>query len=310
MKCAVRRRTWRVVLVAVVVAVIAAMVGSPRLAQQTLLAQEARPVVVKSPYRQLAPGVVKEVDPARKLHESFSRHDIVELLAFDPKFDWAKDISFRHDLWVLEFEFKPVRMIYIDVPQLSGLMRRKLVWYMVYSVTNTGKILHPVQDDDKQYEFQYVDESIRFIPEFLLEGRESLDESKGVNKVYPDRVIPVAMDPIRRREDPRRRFYNSVEISGGRLAVGKPAWCVATWEDIDPKVDRFSVYVQGLTNAYTWKDDRARYKAGAQLDTYRSFLYKTLKLNFWRPGDEFLEHEREIRYGVPGGEVDYEWVYR
>ncbi|HYW81270.1 MAG TPA: hypothetical protein VE890_16925 [Thermoguttaceae bacterium] len=302
-RCAVRRRLWPTVLA------VAAVAGAFLLLQNCLFAQEAQPTA-KSPYRHLAPGVVKVVDPAQKVNESFSRHDIVELLAFDPAFDWAKDISFRHDLWVLQFQFKPVRMISVEVPQASGLMRRKLIWYMVYSVTNTGKVLHPTPDSDQKYEFQYIEEPIRFIPEFLLEGHESLDETKGPNRVYPDRVIPVAMDPIRRREDPRRRFYNSVEISGGRLAPGKTAWGVATWEDIHPKIDRFSIYVQGLTNAYTWKDDPAAYKPGAHLDTYRTFLYKTLKLNFWRPGDEFLEHEREIRYGVPGETVDYEWVYR
>ena len=41
----------------------------------------------------------------------------------------------------------------------------------------------------------------------------------------------------------------------------------------------------------------------------RLLLRKTLKLNFWRPGDEYSTSENEIRYGVPGG-VDYEWVYR
>ncbi len=36
---------------------------------------------------------------------------------------------------------------------------------------------------------------------------------------------------------------------------------------------------------------------------------KTLVLNFWRPGDEFVEDQRVIRYGIPG-QVDYSWVYR
>ena len=51
----------------------------------------------------------------------------------------------------------------------------------------------------------------------------------------------------------------------------------------------------------------------------RSFVRKTLQLNFWRPGDELLQDEREIRYGVPVGKADlygvddgvaYRWVYR
>lgn len=286
----------------------AVVVCSPLFAQQAPPAATP-PAAVRSPYRNLAPGVVQSVDLERELDESFSRHDVVELLAFDPKFDWAKDVSFRHDVWALQFQFKPVRMLWVDVPQESGQMRQKLIWYMVYSVTNTGKILHPLPDSDKPFEVQYVESPIRFIPQFLLEGRESLDATRSVAKVYPDRVIPIAIDPIRLREDPRRKFFNSAEISLGRLAVGKTAWGVATWEDVDPKIDRFSIYVQGLTNAYKWTDEPAKYAQGAPLTTYRSFLQKTLKLNFWRPSDEYLEHEGEIRYGVPG-EVDYEWVYR
>ena len=142
----------------------------------------------------------------------------------------------------------------------------------------------------------------------MLEGRESMQENTGFNKVYLDRVIPIAVRQIAAREDPNRGFFNSVQISKGRLAVGKTAWCVATWEDVDSRIDRFSVYVKGLTNAYKWTDDPAKYRKDAPLGSYRSLRVKTLRLNFWRPGDEYREHEREIRYGVPGG-VDYEWVY-
>jgi hypothetical protein len=44
-----------------------------------------------------------------------------------------------------------------------------------------------------------------------------------------------------------------------------------------------------------------------------------LQLNFWRPGDELLQSEQELRYGVPLGKaglygvadgVAYRWVYR
>jgi hypothetical protein len=49
------------------------------------------------------------------------------------------------------------------------------------------------------------------------------------------------------------------------------------------------------------------------------FERKTLQLNFWRPGDEYLQDEREIRFGVARGKGDlydvsegvaYRWVYR
>jgi hypothetical protein len=277
----------------------------------------ASQLCAQGPYRQLAPGVLKSVDPAQKLDESVSRHDVVELLAVDPNLGWAKDVPFHHDVWTLDFKFKPVRTIWVDVPQPSGYMQRKLIWYMVYSVTNTGKVLHPVENaelpyktSDKKRLYQVTTEQrpVRFAPEFLLEGHQRMSDEVGFTKVYPDRVIPVAMDPIRLREDPNRRFLTSVDMCR-ELAPGETVWGVATWEDIDPRIVRFSVYVSGLTNAYHWTDGPGEYKGGDPIGKGRKLYRKTLKLNFWRPADPYYEHEEEIRYGIPGG-VDYEWVYR
>ena len=110
------------------------------------------------------------------------------------------------------------------------------------------------------------------------------------------------------REDPNRKFLTSVEMCR-EIAVGETLWGVATWEDIDPRIVRFSVYVSGLTNAYQWKDEPGEYKPGESTLAGRKLYRKMLKLNFWRPGRPVFEHEEEIRYGIPGG-VDYEWVYR
>jgi hypothetical protein len=274
-------------------------------------------LATKSPYRQLAPGVLQTVDPMRALDESVSRHDVVELLAIDPKFDWAKDIAFRHDVWVLQFQFKPMRMIVVDVPQPSGFMQRKTIWYMVYAVTNSGKVMQPVADVSLPYEttkkkllyeVKMVDRPVRFFPELLLEGHQYMKADEGFTKVYPDRVLPVALGPIRMREDPNRKFLTTVEMCR-EIAVGQTLWGVATWEDIDPRIVRFSVYVSGLTNAYRWKDEPGEFKQGDPIGKGRKLYRKTLKLNFWRSGDQYFEHEEEIHYGVPGG-VDYEWVYR
>jgi hypothetical protein len=277
----------------------------------------ATKAATESPHRNLAPGVMRSVDPARQIAESYSRHDIVELLAVDPKLDFAKDISFRHDVWTLEFQFKPLRTIWVDIPQVSGKMRRELIWYLVYSVTNSGKIMHPVAEAPLPYktnagkpvfQLEYLDRPVRFIPEFLLEGRQSLKEGVGFTKVYADRVIPAAIGPIRTREDRSRPLLNTAEICMD-IAVGQTVWGVATWEHLDPQIKQVSIYIQGLSNVYRWKDQPGEYKAGDPPGTGRRPQRKTLKLNFWRPGEDYLEHEEQIRYGIPGG-LDYEWVYR
>ena len=276
-------------------------------------------------FRQPVQGVMESVGPVRQTNESVSRHDVVELIAVDPSFKWAKRVPFRKAVWNLEFKCKPVRMVWIDVPQKSGKMRRKPIYYMVYSVTNLPLAeqktkppkfgwMQPVKDEDGTYKIEYQDRPIRFIPTFLLESPE-------FHKVYADRVIPMALGAIRAREDrlipdwtdkkgvvPRSPIQTTVDIAG-ELKVGETRWGVATWEDIDPRIDRFSIYVRGLTNAYKWRDAKGAFKKGDPIGTGRRLARKTLKLNFWWPGDEFYEREDEIRRGIPG-EADYEWVYQ
>jgi hypothetical protein len=282
------------------------------------LSDKTVPSPERSPYRQLVPGVMQTINPMQLAEETVSRHDLVELVAKDSKFTWAQDLELHRDVWVLTFQFKPIRMIWVDIPQPSGYMQRKPIWYMIYSVTNTGKTMHPVEEVDlpfdteghkKLYKVEHADQAVRFTPEFLLEAHVRAADGKHIlAKTYADRVIPVAIGPIRMREDPNRRFLSAVEICR-EIKVGETLWGIATWEDIDPKLFEFSVYVGGLTNAYRRIDEPGAYKPDDPVGKGRKTIHKTLKLNFWRPGDQYLEHEDEIRYGRPGG-LDYEWVYR
>jgi hypothetical protein len=264
-----------------------------------LWAQEKPAPKNEGPHRKLAPGVMTTVEPARQLEETYSRHDMLGLLAVNPDFTWAKHVSFRHDIWVLQFKFKPLRMIDVDVPQKSGVMERKKIWYLIYSVTNAGQTMHPVRQEDGSYKVEVVAKDVKFVPEFLLRSHE-------YGTLYADKVIPVAIGPIQLREDPSRRLNNTAEMLR-EIKVGETVWGVATWENIDPRIDRFSVYVKGLTNAYRWEDSQTAYKKGDPLSG-RKIGVKTLKVNFWRPGDEYMPHEGEIRLGIPG-QPDYDWVY-
>ena len=309
-----------------VVAILAAMIGGAAFAQQAAPASlrpasapaKASAPVPKSPYRKLAPGVVEDVAPLRDMDESLNIHDVVELLTVDNNFNWAKEIPFRHDVWALQFRFKPVRMMWVDVPGDKGQMRRKLIWYMVYSVTNPGKTMHPVEQADGTYKVEYVDEPVRFIPIFTLVAHNRMDPEAGFTKAYVDHLIPVALAPIAAREDRNRQFLSTVEMSRNEIPVGKTVWGIVTWEDVDSHTKWFTIQVEGLTNAYRWKDDlhgpnrftREDFGKWRMIGTKgRSLARKTLCLNFWRPSDEWYENEREIRYGVPG-RVDYEWVYQ
>ena len=70
-------------------------------------------------------------------------------------------------------------MIEVDVPQASGKMQRKLIWYMVYRVTNRGSAMQPKGTEDKFGRETYEVEKVqfptrRFIPHFVLENRHGL----------------------------------------------------------------------------------------------------------------------------------------
>ena len=146
---------------------------------------------------------------------------------------------------------------------------------------------------------------------------------------------PRRLQKIAKREDPNRKFFNTVSISDVPIKVSTKeedhsVWGIAIWKGVDPRTDFFSVYVGGLTNAYRWQDPPGAYKKGDPPGKGRRFSFKKLKLNFWRPGDDLDVQESEFRFGlptnaqIPAGKnedeildvynlqerVDYLWVYR
>src|SRR5688572_10127945 len=122
------------------------------------------------PPRTFAKGVVTTIPSAPQEEEMFSGpRPLVEVpikidgLDYDPQlapktstiFERSKTATLRRTIWNLEFSFKPMRMIYVDIPQPTGKMQRKLVWYMVYRVRNLGGHITPeevVETIDKQTE--------------------------------------------------------------------------------------------------------------------------------------------------------------
>lgn len=272
----------------------------------SLLAQVAEPPAVATaepaaagPFRKLAPGAMTVVPATIDPEDAVSYHDLPEILALDPTFaerpnrkspPLAKNVRIRHDVWALEFQFKPVRFIRVPLPLgPNGALQETVVWYLLYAVRNTSE------------------KPVLFVPRFTL---ESVDAKKS----YVDTVLPAAIAAIRDREDPNRPLRSTVEIAG-EIPMSTPdsdqsVWGVATWIGVDAATDAFSVYVEGLTNAYRWEEQPGAYQAGAKPGSGRKITSKTLQLNFWRPSDQFYQHEREIRLGTPDGGVDYRWVYR
>jgi len=288
--------------------------------------------------RHLAPGVLTTIAPNLNPEDTVSTHDIMEIRAdsgvewkpeyipsSDTLFGMSDKAKFRREIYGLEFSFKPLRMIEVDVPIAGGKTERKLVWYLVYRIRNTGQTLKPVQGQDGVYSTEIAKGGpVKFLPQFVLESQDREATGGRVSKSYLDRVIPAADAAISQRETPGHQLLNSVDISKQPIPVSdgridRSVWGVATWVDVDPRVDFFSIYVGGLTNAYRWTDTPAAYHAGDTPGRGRQFVHKTLQLNFWRPGDGLTPNERDFRYGVPldkaylygvGDGVAYCWLYR
>jgi hypothetical protein len=304
----------------------------------TLLSVSAIAQGTAPPARPLAPGVLTTIPPSLEPDDTVSTHDLVEIRAnqalqwkpdylanSDTLFGMASNVKFRREVWCLEFSFKPLRMIEVSVPGATGGNQSKLVWYLVYRVRNTGQVLKPVEGEGNIYTADLAKGGpIRFLPKFILESNDRTADGKRTGKAYLDRILPSAVAAISQRETPGRRLLNNIEISQKPIPVSderidRSVWGVATWTDIDPRIDFFSVFVGGLTNAYRWEDVPGAYRAGDPPGKGREFVRKMLQLNFWRPGDELQQTEQELRFGVPldkahlygvSDGVAYRWVYR
>ena len=243
---------------------------------------------------------------------------------YDPRsrtlVEMAKQVVLRREIHCLEFAFKPLRHMYVDVPVASGRTQRKLVWYMVYRVRYQGGDLRPAADEiggSKLYQrMESVSyDSRRFFPLVYLKDQIS-------GKEYLDRIIPKAKPLIAAREQITAPLYNSVEISRKPIPLSADeqapgVWGVLTWVDVDPNIDFLSLYISGLTNAFE--------QDGEGNDA--PYRRKVLQLNFFRPGDAMAQTEDLIRFGVPAysdadeqsyilgkynmlESLDYRWTYR
>ena len=301
------------------------------LSPSVLLSQDARGG------RNLAKGILQTIPTEGMSGETFSSpRPLVELTVGQSDLNWdpapnlfaktntlyekASRVIFRRQIWNLEFSFKPMRMIQIDVPQPSGKMQRKLIWYLVYRVRYLGQESAPkseVNDETKLATFPAVElknfQYRRFFPLFILASQDKLPNNTQ-QKQYLDRIIPAAKTPILMREFPGKlpgtsslaaeKLHNTVSIMMQNVPLSTAresheVWGLITWEDVDPRIDYFSVFVKGLSNAFRFQDPDGGYQPGDPPGTGRKFSFKVLQLNFWRPGDTRLEHENEIRFGVP-----------
>lgn len=276
--------------------------------------------------RKLAPDALNTIPPTAEWGETVLGPVDLPLVPAHPELQWtpnyspksdtliskSKDVNFRNDVYCLEFSFKPVRMIQVG---------NDLVWYLLYRVRYMGGDLRPEPQKDNFGNNIYANPQavsaqwVRFVPSFTLTAIKE-------NREYIDEINPAAKALIAAKERVGAPIYDSIEIISQRIDLttelaNKEVWGVATWRQVDPRTDFFSVRVKGLTNAQklVLKDGQFTYPQ------------KSLVLYFSRPGDTINQTEDQIRFGVPAHEdpvrqkyildqyglkerLDYMWIYR
>ena len=270
-------------------------------------------------FRELAPGVLKIIPADQALDDALRRGPLVEITEGQKDLEWtprraasnttfvelARRLEYPRDIWCLEFGFKPPRRIEVDIPVAPDRMRRATVWYLVYRVKNVGgrRLLVGEDADGKPdpaaRQVEPFERPVRFLPHFVLESREPLSEEEGLTsyRAYLDRLVPSAMEAIRRREDPARPLLDSAAMAASDLQPGEERWGVAIWEAVDPRIDYFSISVRGLTNAIEW-----RTRTGATVGPddapgrHMEQTLESLRLDFWHPGDADGDEPVSIGY--------------
>jgi len=308
------------------------------------------PEEVRVEQTRFAPGTVTVIPPAPQPDETFTGPiSLRDLIEAHPEIEWsapdfpdgkpffdartrtlremAQQVILRREVYCFEFAFKPLRQMYIDIPQSNGSLQRKLIWYMVYRVRYAGGDLRPstAADSTKAVDRLYSRvekvsyETRRFFPMVVLVDHETKAQ-------YVDRILPAALDRIQVREKITAKLHNSVEMT--QIPIPRSAdpsadgvWGVLTWEDVEPQTDFLSLYVYGLSNAFQRVTSEENPSAKPVL------IRKALQLNFYRPGDSIGETDDRIRFGIPAFEseeeqayvlkqyglekrLDYQWVYR
>ncbi len=164
------------------------------------------------------------------------------------------------NLWVLESQFKSLRMRLVELPDpKTGEMRKEPVVYLVFRVINRG--LGETKDESDTAPTNKFDQEVaapQFVPEMSL-----VTDDDDIQKIYPDVILPAAQKIILEREKaklpPGVTLKNLVDISGTIPEITPPGanakqtkalYGVAMWRGVDPEADYFTIMISGFSNGY------------------------------------------------------------
>ena len=229
----------------------------------------------------------------------------------------ASDRQFLRDVWCLEFAYRPPRIIEVEVPGENLEIQKERIWYLLYRVRNiavdenaevasgvggsTRRVIFEKDeegnDDLTKPSTKFVNQSVHFEPHFVFETHEALSRDEGLleHQDHLDRLVSSALAPISRREKIRSDLlHDSVSISERPIQPGEERWGVAVWQNIDPRIDFFSVFVYGLTNSIRWRHDAEFETDLEHAPKYERRELECLRLDFYHPGDEDHDDFQEV----------------
>ena len=203
-------------------------------------------------------------------------------------------------LYMLEVDFKPIRLQQVAITDGSGQSESAVVYYLVYRLKN--KPLQSGQRDDNLRPVNQLDTPYtgdQFLPTATLLTFQGAEESDEPDQTLLDLVLPEAVAAISRRERRAQtpEILDSVEIIQPLPEAAddfEPIYGMVTWTGVDEQTDYVTVVLRGFTNAYEVR------QAGDGEQVFR----KALVLKLRRRGDEFEPSETEFEFdGRP------EWRY-
>ena len=203
--------------------------------------------------RPLAPGVLTVIPPDIQPEETLSGPmELVEIVKGMPELDWQPNyeaksrtaferrelVVLRRQVYCLEFAFKPLRTIEVDVPQSSGKMQKKarLVHGLPRAVSGRRSGARP--ESRCLWPHDVRSEAGRARGPILLPAVPAGEPRSDQDLSGPDHSgrLPGDRRARRSRGEP---LLNSVDMAVRPIPLStadnpQDVWGVATWEDIDP----------------------------------------------------------------------------
>lgn len=212
-----------------------------------------------------------------------------------------EEIVRQPDLWIMEVQLKPMRMVWIDVPNpQEGKPAKEQIWYLAWRAIRRPIEGRLVGDVEPVNQLDPLPGPPQFIPEFTLVTYDNPTTEIPAQNLM-DEILPAAMRDLQKVE--RARHLNSVAVvqdvpDAVAADADEQNWIygAATWRGVDPETDFFKVILKGFSNGYLKKSAD---------DGTEQVWRKVVVQRFERPGDRYDPDNKEFKYvGNP------EWTFQ